>query len=627
MQRLCAPWFFAFCLFTLVFALHSNTYFYSFHYDDYHSIVYNVALRDLGNLSTFFTDATSFSVDPNQAMYRPILLVSYAVNFALFGEGAGSFHVANVGLHAVNSVFVFILMLQLGISNWGSRAVALFFAAHPLTTETICYVSSRSESLMALGVLVALTSYLRWSCQGGVLWYAVSILGGICALLSKSVGIVFLPIIFLVEVYKFGLKSASAKFKYFVTYLLIVVIYLFQIWASISVAVGQPVRSLTTQIFTQIKVWVYYLFLLVSPYRLSVDHFFLEGKSVEQLAVILSLTFLTSIACMGIFVGKRIVKLGLCWSTISLIPASLVPLIVILNEHRLYLAIIGMGIVAVILWQSFFVNKRKLAVGTFALYCIGILAISFQHGTVWENEESLWRNAVSISPKSLKAQLRWADSLAKGSNFLAAEQAYRRALFLRPGHPAAGNNLGQLYVEAGEYKKAEEAFRTVIDHDPEIFQARLNLAQLLLRRGQWIDAEEQYGEVLRLGDTSGVSEKKLGQIVLHYRADPASAVDFFAKALQNNPDVATWIGYGVSLRALGQLGQSEKAYKEAIKLSPQAGDAWYNLGNLYRDTGRIDMAEAAYTKVGQGTNSDLVDLAREELVRLNMSSDKIESFK
>ncbi|MEE3233064.1 MAG: tetratricopeptide repeat protein [Candidatus Latescibacterota bacterium] len=617
MHRISGSWFYALCLFGLVCCLHWQAHSYGFHYDDYHSIVHNTALRDFWNVLSLFTDSTTFSVDPNQAMYRPILLVSYVANYALFGEGAGSFHIFNVILHAVNAVLVFVLMLQLGISNWGSRSVSLVFAIHPLTTETVYYVSSRSESLMALGVLSSLISYLIWSSHKRNWWYLISLAGGTFAVLSKSVGVVFLPLIFLVEVYRSGLNVASAKFKYFAGYLLIVAIYLFQIWASISIAVGQPVRSLTTQVLTQIKVWVYYLFLLVSPYKLSVEHFFLEGKSVEELVVILSLTFLTSIACVVIFIGRRIVKLGLCWSIISLVPASLVPLIVILNEHRLYLSIVGMGIVTVAIWQNFYFQKRKLAVATFTLYSIGFLSISCQQGTVWKNEESLWRNAVQISPKSLKTQLRWADSLAKREDYVEAEQAYLRALLLRPGHPAAGNNLGQLYVEIGEFEKAEEAFRTVIDHDPKILQARLNLAQLFLIRGQWIDAEEHYKEALHLGDSSGVSEKKLGQIALKYRSDPTSAIDFFARALQKNPDVAAWIGYGVSLRAIGRFEQSEASYKEAIKLSPEAGEAWYNLGNLYRDSGRADLAAVAYKKVVNGSNGDLIELAREELARLN----------
>ena len=266
--------------------------------------------------------------------------------------------------------------------------------------------------------------------------------------------------------------------------------------------------------------------------------------------------------------------------------------------------------------QKFFLQKRKLAVVAFTVYSICLIVSSCQQGAVWRNEESLWQNAVKVAPRSFKAQLRWADSLAKNRDFAGAEKAYRQALSLRPGHPAAGNNLGQLFVEVGEFDKAVQAFYLVIEHDPDILQSRLNLAQLYLKNGKWLQAEKHYSEALRRGENLGISEKKLGQIALSHRSDPMKAIDFFERALEKSPDSNTWISYAISLRAIGRFKQSETSYKQALVLSPDSGDAWYNLGNLYRDTGRSDKAEAAYKKVMTSDNDNLAGLAREELVRL-----------
>ncbi|MFC1527105.1 hypothetical protein ACFL6X_09900, partial [Candidatus Latescibacterota bacterium] len=46
----------------------------SFHYDDFHSIVDNPAIRDPGNVLDFLTDPSAFSGDPEKSMYRPLLL-------------------------------------------------------------------------------------------------------------------------------------------------------------------------------------------------------------------------------------------------------------------------------------------------------------------------------------------------------------------------------------------------------------------------------------------------------------------------------------------------------------------------------------------------------------------------
>ena len=55
-----------------------------FHYDDGHSLLENPHIRTLANIPHFFTDPTQFSEDPGRAMYRPLVLLVHAVNFAFF---------------------------------------------------------------------------------------------------------------------------------------------------------------------------------------------------------------------------------------------------------------------------------------------------------------------------------------------------------------------------------------------------------------------------------------------------------------------------------------------------------------------------------------------------------------
>ena len=86
-------------------------------------------------------------------MYRPVLLASYALNYAWAGVDPRSFHVVNVLLHAANAVLLLYLAIALGFAPFAAWAAAAIFAFHPLAVETVHYVSSRSEGLMALGVL------------------------------------------------------------------------------------------------------------------------------------------------------------------------------------------------------------------------------------------------------------------------------------------------------------------------------------------------------------------------------------------------------------------------------------------------------------------------------------------
>lgn len=76
-----------------------------FHYDDTHSILQNHSVRSLANIPLYFLDSGTFSSEPAMAMYRPLLLVSYAVNYALEKTGTGvGYLLVNAILHALCAV-------------------------------------------------------------------------------------------------------------------------------------------------------------------------------------------------------------------------------------------------------------------------------------------------------------------------------------------------------------------------------------------------------------------------------------------------------------------------------------------------------------------------------------------
>ena len=89
-----------------------NTLNGGFHYDDEHALVRNTHLRQLSAVPGFFVDSSTFSSEPDMAMYRPLLQTTFALNHALGGYDAWSWHLVNVLLHAFldsPSKFVFVM--------------------------------------------------------------------------------------------------------------------------------------------------------------------------------------------------------------------------------------------------------------------------------------------------------------------------------------------------------------------------------------------------------------------------------------------------------------------------------------------------------------------------------------
>ncbi len=138
-----------------VFLLYANTLDNGFHYDDTHSLIDNPSVRSLANVGRFFVDPGSFSAMPEARMYRPLLLVSYAVNHALGEYDAFGYHLANVLLHAINACLVWFVARRILARSGTALTVALLFATHPVVSEPVNYISSRSTTLSAMFVLAA----------------------------------------------------------------------------------------------------------------------------------------------------------------------------------------------------------------------------------------------------------------------------------------------------------------------------------------------------------------------------------------------------------------------------------------------------------------------------------------
>ena len=135
-----------------------------FHYDDLHSILYNPHIRSLADVPRHFVDPSTFSSRVRGYMYRPLLMSTYSLDYALWGASAAGFRVVNLLLHVIASALFGRLAARWVGRGAGVGAAALFLV-HPLHSETVAYISSRSDLLVAvfsLGALVVLRGVRIW---------------------------------------------------------------------------------------------------------------------------------------------------------------------------------------------------------------------------------------------------------------------------------------------------------------------------------------------------------------------------------------------------------------------------------------------------------------------------------
>ena len=379
-------------------ATYGNSFSNSFHYDDFHSIVENPHIRVLGNIPAFFSDPSLFSSMPERAMYRPLVLVTYALNHWVHGYEIFGYHLVNVALHISSTIAVYLLGIAVVGNARASAFGALLFGLHPLQAEATNYISSRSESLAAFWYLLALLLYLRWRARQrsnpGVI-YLASLAAFALALLSKATAVVFPFALLVWEFLRDRRERDPIPWAHNAGYWIVGLVYLAIVQQGIDSALGHPVRDLAPQIYTQIKALPYYLQLVAVPVHLNVEHGFHVSEVLWEAPVLLPALLLLSVFLA--LRRRRQAALVCAWTILPLLPSSIVPLNVLVNEHRLYLPLASSAIgVAMLAATRIDMRRVRLLAAVTVMACLAVLTA--KRNRVWESELTLWNAAVRQSP-------------------------------------------------------------------------------------------------------------------------------------------------------------------------------------------------------------------------------------
>ncbi len=535
-----------------------------FHYDDVHSIVANPHIRHLDDIPGYFASLSPFSADSQKGMYRPLLLVTYALNYYWSGYSTLVFHSTNLALHLACSLLVWSILLKIGFSARTALVSSLLFALHPLATEPVNYVSSRSETLAALFLLGAFR--LRLQQSTGSEWMALTCFA--LGLLSKSLVMVFLGISLL---YGICVESTSVarQLRRDARFWGVGALYLILVWniGFLSSSLKQPVRALDVQLWTQVKAMIKYADLVSMPVALNVEHQFFESRVPWEGAVVASLLFLGSLA---VLVGRHSSRENLFWIgwiPICLAPTLLVPLNVLVNEHRLYLPMVALAVLFARLFEQMTTPAKPICY----LLLPTFFVLAFQRNNAWADEVSLWTAAAKDSPLMPRVHVELGNALRLEGKREAARQRYRRALELDVRHRAARTNLANIFYEdainATDRNVAQEHFQA---------------------------AAVEYEKVLELDPEYREALNSLGNI---YAAaeDHERAVTYYHKTIQLYPNFPeAYYNLAATFAAQGRLAEASEMYRESINLVPNDAEAYLRLGNVQVRLGDLGSAQTAY---------------------------------
>ncbi len=611
-------------------AFYSNSFNADWHYDDYHHIKENINIRRADNISSFFTDPTTFSRNPNTRMYRPLLMASHALNYAFAiatsrnGYTQFGYHVVNFAFHLLTAFAIFLILLFLfrrrvvlpGLNPFLPAIFgALLFGLHTINTETVVYLSSRSAGMATLFFVLAFFCYIRATADPrGTSWplIAAGAVSFALALLTKEIAFTFPAMVFFYELlinrvegepWKDRLTRMVLRLLPFAVtaglYLLVRRVILSE--GSLVAAITQvgstaAAPNLEAQLSTQIRVWVYYLRELLWPTSLSLDkpfqitvRLFQEPRSVLSLVVVLSLIGYAA----AIWRKHPLVTLGVLWLFIGLLPESLFRLNIVLNDHRLYLPMVGPVLVVTYMAAHLHVRFRAEA-GIRSRLFTGLLAATllllglgtFKRNMVFATEETLWKDVILKDKYAVRGYNNLGIFYEQSGQLDKSIQFYLKTAQLAPLFPNAYINLGNVYHKKKQYDRAVSYMRRAVQLEPDSSLALYNLGNILREAGKEPEAIESYKKAL------------------YYNPRYIEAANNLANIYFKND----------------RYKEAIDAYKQALDIDPTFGMAYYNLGLAYENLGNYAQALANYEQFVRYWDGDRLYTANAQQKIVNLRS-------
>jgi hypothetical protein len=141
------------------FLLYVNATHGKFVYDDFKIIVDNSFIRQWNCLPKVFTK-DYFSIS-GEMSYRPLVTISYFIDYAIWHLNPFGFHLTNVILHTTNTVLFFLLLRTVLSNNKIILLSILFFVTHPILVETVNAIGYREDLLSATFLLVSFIYFIK----------------------------------------------------------------------------------------------------------------------------------------------------------------------------------------------------------------------------------------------------------------------------------------------------------------------------------------------------------------------------------------------------------------------------------------------------------------------------------
>ncbi len=543
----------------------------AFVFDDHGTVLENPHIRALWPLATLSALPEALGAPPQSAMGgRPVVALSFAINYALGGLDPWGYHLWNLGVHILAALALFGIVRRTCRSPRvpeGVRAeadplafvVSLVWLVHPLQTEVIGYLTQRTESTMGLFYFLTLYSAMRAMSEPAAAsrWTTASLLACALGMASKE-AMVTAPVAVLLYDVVFGAGSLSKAVRERAW------LYggLALTWPLLAWLIADGPRWRSAGFSSGVSPWTYllhqpgmiltYLKLVLWPSPLVLDY----GRTTPitlQAAAPALLVVLTLVAATGVALWKQpaVGYLG-AWFWITLAPSSsIVPIATEVGaERRMYLPLAAI-LVLLVLAARWAIRRvvpdirtgRTVLVAAVLAVCVAFVWLTVRRNVEYRSEIGIWQSVLERRP-----------------------------------HPRAHYNVAGLLAESGRGDEALEHYRAAADDEP---RAHYALGFELEKRGQLVGAAAAYQRYLERQPSdvqAPVAHIRLGITLRQVGKLPDAARSLEAALAMTPADPDALGAYAEVLVQLDRFADALRVFERLVAVTPGDADAHESLG-------------------------------------------------
>ena len=585
--------------------LYSNVYQVPFVFDGVMQIEDKARIRDLKNYSS-----------PRVLLSRrPLVELTYALNYRYGKLDVFGYHLVNVLIHMTNGLLAYFLALTIfrrlcnnprfsnarmpQFPNYSIPLMSLFtalvFVSHPIQTQAVTYIAQRYTCMAAMFYLASVLFYLKARTTPGsgkitlktVSLFVCSFFSGIAAFLCKENAASLPGAIILVEYLCIDRTWQGWKRKLFWLVPAFFLMILFILYVSGlfrgGVNFGRLLEDVSwlmketsrvgrwSYLCTQFNVLVLYIRLLFLPIGQNVDYMYPFNEGFWGGYTPFALVFLVAIVGLGAWSIKRRPALGfgIFWFFITLsVESSVIPIRDAVFEHRLYLPMFGFALVVPYLLFSILRDRPLWVVNACILIILSLGTATYLRNRVWQDRSSLWSDVASKSPHNFRAHYNLGNALRDRGRLDEAIKSYSEALRIKPNYAIAHDNLGIALTESGKLDDAVRHFSEALRFRPGDAWVHNNYGQALTQKGKLDDAVRHFKKALRFKPGLAEAHNNLG-IALARQGDMKGAIRHFSKSLKSRPDDAMiHCNLGLALMHDGRREEAIRRFSRALEIDP-----------------------------------------------------------